>query len=151
MTEYPDNKPGQELLLRVQNRVREQESGVYDINAMYEENLTSSPTLSRLRLKTRSSEAPNCLLLRRSGPGSFSSVNCRSAIESTPPYAYVYVFANLHEFKAFLGAEGGIGTLALQKVFRNPLGGANLATSYCGSYKPAYVSGLGDEQPVVDL
>jgi hypothetical protein len=162
LAEYPDNKPGQDLMLRVQKRVLEQLSGGYDYNAMYEQEqrgqreLDIATYMGPLAVKetekrgrglftTHAVKAGQLLLCEK------ASVYCRPAVESTPPSVYVNVLASPHEFKGFLGAEGDIVTLALQKAFRNPSAAASMAKSYCGSYKPTNVTELVDEQPVVDL
>jgi tetratricopeptide (TPR) repeat protein len=162
LAEYPDNKPGQELLARVQRRIHEQQSGDFDFNAMYEQvnrgqrELDFATYIGPIAIKeagqrgrglftTEAVKAGQLLLCEK------PFVYCPPAIESTTSAAHLNVIAIPSEFKGLLGAEGEIVTLALQKSFRNPSAAVDTTKLYCGTYKPSTVEGLVDEQPVVDL
>jgi tetratricopeptide (TPR) repeat protein len=161
LEDYPDDKPGQEMLLRARQRLHEQKTGDYDFSAMYEKlqrgqreldiaTYTSSLVIGQTESHGRGLFTTEAVKAGQLLTCEKASVYCCPAAETVSATDFITVLASPHDSMGMLGAEGELVKLAVQQIFYNRSAASNIVESYCGSYKPTTVTGLIDGQPVVD-
>jgi hypothetical protein len=159
---YGDELVNAELMRRVRRRLNEKETGNYDFDDLYAQvergrreldiALYEGPICAELtgeqgrRLTTAESVKAGQLLLVEK-----AFDYCGPSVESEATSTCLNVVVNPYEFKSMLGSECDIVSSAIQKAFEHKCKALTwLAYCECGSYSPANVTGLVDDQLVVD-